>query len=72
MNHNKRNTLPLRRYINLLIILLLLSLFKKTGKAQQYLFNAEHLTIEDGLPTLSTYGIYQDQQGFIWIGSKFG
>lgn len=32
----------------------------------------DHLTIKHGLPQNQTYSIRQDQQGFIWIGTKYG
>jgi len=32
----------------------------------------EHLTTDDGLSFPNVYNILQDQQGFMWFGTKYG
>lgn len=56
--------------INTLILILLLSFTKIV--AQEYLFDAQNITTEDGLSNLMTSAISRDQQGFLWIGTQYG
>lgn len=41
-------------------------------RSQEYVFNIEQQTTENGLVQLSASTICQDNKGFIWIGSKYG
>ncbi|MGA9118302.1 MAG: histidine kinase dimerization/phosphoacceptor domain -containing protein [Bacteroidota bacterium] len=59
--------MPLRRTIELLVILLLLSY---TGYSGTY--RAINYGNEEGLPTDLTKAILQDSAGFIWIGTDAG
>lgn len=40
--------------------------------AQEYLFEAQNITPEDGLSNLMTTTISKDRQGFLWIGTQYG
>ena len=40
------------------------------GKSQEISFN--HLTTDDGLSNNSVRCLYQDEKGFIWIGTRNG
>ncbi len=40
--------------------------------SQEYLFDLEAITMENGLPARMVYDIVQDKDGFIWISSQFG
>ncbi|MEM9821666.1 MAG: histidine kinase [Bacteroidota bacterium] len=42
--------------------------FGVAGQARKF----QHLSVDDGLPSSTLYGMHQDQQGFIWIGSDNG
>ncbi|MEM6380171.1 MAG: two-component regulator propeller domain-containing protein, partial [Bacteroidota bacterium] len=52
--------------------ILVFSLFVLPGKAQDYLANAKHYTVEEGLSNRDVYAIHQDSEGFIWVGTKNG
>jgi signal transduction histidine kinase/DNA-binding response OmpR family regulator/ligand-binding sensor domain-containing protein len=41
-------------------------------KCQSYIFDAQHITKNNGLANLSTSSIFKDSRGFIWIGTKYG
>ena len=47
-------------------------MFVLPGKAQDYLANAKHYTVEEGLSNRDVYAIHQDRDGFIWVGTKNG
>ncbi|MEL6832758.1 MAG: two-component regulator propeller domain-containing protein [Bacteroidota bacterium] len=51
---------------------LVFSLFVLPSKAQDYLANAKHYTVEEGLSNRDIYAIHQDKDGFIWVGTKNG
>ncbi|MCB0847593.1 MAG: hypothetical protein KDE26_30285, partial [Bacteroidetes bacterium] len=55
-----------------ILSLFLVSLWGIKLPAQQYIFDAQLLTTEDGLSNLMTYSIYQDKSGFMWIGTPYG
>lgn len=39
---------------------------------QDYIFDIQHLTTEDGLANLRTTAVHRDQQGFLWISTAYG
>ncbi|WP_316811342.1 two-component regulator propeller domain-containing protein [Pedobacter heparinus] len=41
-------------------------------RAQKKVLNFKHLTINEGLSQNTIFCIYQDQQGFIWLGTEDG
>ena len=53
------------------LILLLLVCFTDIS-AQEYLFDAQSITTEDGLSNLMTNTISRDHKGFLWIGTQYG
>jgi sensor histidine kinase YesM len=53
-----------------LYLLFLLSLSTLTTQAQHPY--AWDLTVEDGLPSLEVYDLYQDSKGYMWIGTDKG
>jgi len=40
--------------------------------AQQYLFDAQLLTRDDGVTNLRTTAIHKDRDGFLWLGTGYG
>lgn len=50
----------------------LLLLLSPCLAAQEYLFDVQSLTTEDGLANLMTTAIYRDDRGFIWVGTSYG
>lgn len=49
-------------------MLLLCCLICNTStQAQEYLFDMEAITVEDGLPHRNTFAVIQDKEGFIWV-----
>lgn len=54
------------------LIFLILTFCWQLSFAQQYLFDVERLTNEDGLAHVLTDGIFKDSKGYIWIGTKYG
>lgn len=61
----------MRNYHPFLIILTLI-FYCQLSSSQQYLFDIERLTNEDGLAHVLTDGIFKDSKGYIWIGTKYG
>lgn len=55
-----------------IFIFWLLLLLPSGSKAQSYLINTQHLSIEDGLSNRFVRSIYQDSRGFIWIATNYG
>ncbi|BDS13437.1 hybrid sensor histidine kinase/response regulator transcription factor [Aureispira anguillae] len=55
----------------ILILLFLLTCFTNL-LAQTYLFDAQNITSQHGLSNLMTSAVFHDQQGFLWIGTKYG
>ena len=55
-------------------VYVLILLFLTTGNAyaRYYDVDARHFTIDDGLSNNTIFSIAQDQQGFLWFGSKDG
>lgn len=51
---------------------MIFTLFVLPGKAQDYLANTQHYKVEEGLSNRDIYAIHQDQDGFIWVGTKNG
>lgn len=52
------------------ILIVLLSLLAFEKKAQQPLY--KNISINDGLPTSSTYFVLNDKKGYIWIATDLG
>ncbi len=61
----------MRNYRPISILLLFLS-FLGFSSAQQYLFDVEHITSDDGLAHVMTDAIYKDSKGYCWISTKYG
>lgn len=61
----------MRNYLPILIFILLNLLWSPTT-AQQYLFDAQLLTTDDGLANLMTTALFQDRKGYLWIGNNRG
>ncbi len=57
---------------NRIVIMLLCFVTVSFLHAQVNSFRFKHLGIADGLPQSSVYCMYQDQKGFIWIGTIYG
>ena len=53
-------------------LLLLLAGFATSGAAQPLDLKFEHLKVEDGLSQTTVNTIYQDTQGYIWLGTGDG
>ena len=51
-------------------IILILSFYVLQGRAQPFL--TKIYTANDGLPDSYTFGIFQDKQGYLWIGTQTG
>jgi ligand-binding sensor domain-containing protein len=45
-------------------------IFCTTAKGQNYI--VDHLTVEDGLPSNWVDAVFEDEDGFIWIGTTQG
>lgn len=56
----------------LILTLSLLFCCDTTLLAQEYLFDAQHFTTNDGLANLTTTTIFKDSQGFLWISTQYG
>lgn len=56
----------------LFFIIALLLYFCTLTKAQQYAASVQHYGTEDGLAHREVNAIFQDEQGFMWFGTKFG
>ncbi len=55
------------------VILFYLSLFLKSGLlSQEPVYHFENIAKEDGLSNNRVYSIYQDNKGFLWIGTLDG
>jgi ligand-binding sensor domain-containing protein len=60
-----------KKQLPLFIIICLFVLLPESSTAQKYLFDIQHISIEDGLPNRNVHLIKQDKEGFIWgSGSK--
>ncbi|RMF56476.1 MAG: hypothetical protein D6748_13430, partial [Calditrichaeota bacterium] len=57
------------RYFYFWVMLALLSPWMY---AQTEALSFSHLSIEDGLSQSAVYALYQDSQGYVWIGTKDG
>ena len=53
----------------IIILFIFLSLFFN-GLSQH--FNFRNFNLEDGLPQNSVYNIFQDDKGYIWLGTQGG
>ena len=51
----------------ILVVLIMLPFF---GQAQQFHF--KKYSLEEGLPRVGVYDIFQDYNGFIWVGTEGG
>ncbi|MEQ8702768.1 MAG: response regulator [Phaeodactylibacter sp.] len=49
-----------------------LFLFFSSLFAQKHLFDAQLITVEEGLANLYTTAVFKDSRGFIWIGTRYG
>ena len=58
------------RTLHFTIVLLLC--FCRLTEAQQYAASVQHYGTEDGLAHREVNAIFQDRQGFMWFGTKFG
>ena len=54
----------------LLVSIFISFIFSLQGVGEEISFN--HLTTEDGLSNNSVMSMYQDERGFIWIGTRNG
>jgi len=61
--------MTIRRHIALVILFILPF---SSSSAQEYLFDVQHLTTENGLSNLMTTAITKDQHGFLWISTEYG
>ena len=50
----------------------LLALLKPPVSAQQYLFDTQLITTDDGLANLMATATHIDREGFVWIGTQYG
>ncbi|MFN0214222.1 MAG: two-component regulator propeller domain-containing protein, partial [Saprospiraceae bacterium] len=55
-----------------LCILFFFLFFLHWVSSQDYLFDAQLLTTDDGLANLQTTSVFKDKQGFLWIGTTYG
>ena len=55
-----------------ILISILLNLLWIPSNAQQYLFDAQLITTDDGLSSLLTRSVHKDKKGFMWIGTQYG
>lgn len=55
-----------------LILLTLCLFFVQKVQAQSLPFRFDHFTIKDGLSQSQAYTIFQDSQGYVWIGTQDG
>jgi ligand-binding sensor domain-containing protein len=46
--------------------------FSISANAQQYTASVQHYGPEDGLSHREVNAVFQDRQGFMWFGTKFG
>ncbi len=56
----------------LCLVLTLSSISSQVLWAQEYIFESDHLTVEDGLSSRFCYNIIQDRSGDIWVSTNFG
>ncbi len=70
---NLKNTIY-RQLKSFLIILILILFLASVTHADQKNKNIKfkHLNVEDGLTHHETLFVYQDSQGFLWFGTKYG
>lgn len=54
-----------------LITVVFMTILTTKSEAQQHI-NFKHITIEDGLSQSNAQTIYQDSQGYVWIGTNEG
>src|ERR1039457_119268 len=62
--------LGFRRLYKLLLTTFSILIFAFSLKAQE--FNFTNITLRDGLPGSQVNCIYQDEEGYIWIGTNEG
>jgi signal transduction histidine kinase/CheY-like chemotaxis protein/ligand-binding sensor domain-containing protein len=51
------------------VMFLLTLCFSLSLLAQDYVFDLQHIKVQDGLPNRRVFHVTQDQEGFIWISS---
>ena len=54
------------------LFFLLLIIWGKWLCAQDHILHAEYYSIEDGLSHRDVQSVHQDDQGFIWLGTRYG
>jgi len=65
----KKESIPATWYIRSLLVLILLIPSQLT-RSQDYVFN--HLSKTDGLASNQVHCVWQDRQGFLWVGTDNG
>ena len=55
----------------LLILLFSISIYSEL-EAQEYLYEVENITTDDGLANLLITALYKSPSGFVWIGTRHG
>lgn len=60
------------RYYHPFILLILSIVLCPLTRAQEYIFDAQLLTTDDGLANLMTNAIHQDKQGIMWMSTPYG
>ena len=61
---------PLR--VSLILYLSLSNLFEANLHAQNVLVHTQHYSTEEGLSHRDVQSVYQDAQGIMWFGTKYG
>ena len=67
----KDQTIPFKCHILGVLILMLIRV-EASIFAQEYIYDAQLLTTDDGLANLMTTAFFQDQKGYLWIGTDRG
>ncbi|MCP4439529.1 MAG: hypothetical protein GY810_11355 [Aureispira sp.] len=62
----------MQRYCSLGFLILILLCNISVLVAQDYTTQTRTFSVEEGLSNQFTYTIYQDNKGFVWIGTQYG
>ncbi|MGB9747899.1 MAG: two-component regulator propeller domain-containing protein [Bacteroidales bacterium] len=62
----------MQRYNKILHFALIAGLFFQSVMAQQFMFQFNHLTIDQGLSNNTIFDIYKDSKGFLWFATSDG